>query len=141
MFFVFQEKIEQKLLVARSSSFEGKVRCQSQSLDFRQSEGNPLLEYEAFGDYIHDQAKTMESEIDFTKWVPYIDISPISVLKKVILERQEFLPDSYKYLTDEEKIAHEKLLRYFEDHASSVYSDRPLSSSSSSTRSSNTDPI
>ncbi|XP_065071266.1 uncharacterized protein KIAA0825-like isoform X2 [Rhopilema esculentum] len=136
-----KEKVEKKLLVARSSSFEGKMRCPSQGMDFGQSEENPLMQYDAFGDYIHDQAKTMESEMDFSKWVPYIDISPISVQKRVILERQEFLPDSYKYLTDEEKIAHEKLLRYFEDHTSSVYSDRPLSSSSSSTRSSNTDPI
>ena len=96
---------------------------------------NPLQNYDRFGDYIHNQEETIDSQINWSKWLYLSEKYPISTIRRVVLGRQEFLPESYEYLTDEEKIAHEKLLRYFENCASS-FPERPLSSSSSSTRSS-----
>ena len=130
-----QEKIEEKLLSSRSSCFDQKRFEKGKKIKQRKSTFNPLEEYKKFGEYVHCQEETAELEVDWSKWLYVADKFPVPALRRVILGRQEFLPESYNYLTDEEKIAHEKLLRYFENYVSPT-DDRPLSSSSSSTRSS-----
>eukprot|EP00794_Sanderia_malayensis_P005292 gene5292-5959_t len=71
---------------------------------------NPLIEYRIFGDYLHNQEESIDSQHDWYKWLPILDLFSHSHLRSIILRRQEFQPDSYDYLTDEEKIAHEELL-------------------------------
>ena len=134
--FFRQEKIEEKLLSSRGS-------CHDQKVFVKKATGtkpgdaifNPLEEYQRFGEYVHNQEETIDMEFDWSKWLHLTDKFPITVLRRVILGRQEFLPESYNYLTDEEKIAHEKLLRYFEQYTPAIL-ERPISSGSSSTRSS-----
>lgn len=130
---IFQEKIEEKLLSSRGAA-PGKRICVRNTSDGSCSP-NPLKEYQRFGEYLHDQEMMTEVPIDWSKWISVADKFPVDVVRRIVLSRQEFLAESYSYLTEEESIAHEKLLRYFENNSSSIV-DRPLSSTSSSTRSS-----
>ena len=133
--FFSQEKIEEKLLSSRGSCYDQKIFVKAK--DTKQGDAilNPLEEYRRFGEYVHNQEQTLEMQFDWSKWLHLTDKYPNTVLRRVILGRQEFLPESYNYLTDEEKIAHEKLLRYFEHYTPAIL-ERPISSGSSSTRSS-----
>jgi len=130
-----QEKIEEKLLSSRGSCFDQKIFTKASEASQTETALNPLRNYDKFGDYIHNQEQTIDAQVNWSKWLYLLEKYPVATVRRVVLARQEFLPESYEYLTDEEKIAHEKLLRYFESCESS-FPERPLSSGSSSTRSS-----
>ena len=130
-----QENIEEKLVSARCSTAIGKVCEKRVPTSSPPGLLNPLKEYTKFGDYTHKQEESIDIERDWHQWLPVLDTCSVAVLKRIILTRQEFWPESYSYLTEEEKSAHKKLLTFFEGETPKQNA-RSVSQSSSAVESS-----
>ena len=84
---------------------------------------NPLTEYGKFGENSYNQEMLIEQDVDWVQWLSHDFGFPPLLVKRIILSRNEFLEQSYEYLTEEEKQAVEKLRRYFCDPDGSSQSD------------------